>query len=268
MRYILPFLFSLSLVPHISYAQDNSGLKRLTLRSDLLGFEAIGRLDMPGGYCTGVLIARDLVLTAAHCLSDAVKNGSLDGMQFRAGLRDGKHVAASAAKLAVMHPSYDDPSNSRFDQVAKDVGLVVLEDPISTGVAAPFAVQQLQPGQDALSVVSYASGRDEALSRQAECSVVVRNAELVVFDCNVTFGSSGAPVFDTSGRRPRIVSLVSGGMIFDGEKVAIGMHLPARLAEVKQALRAGRGVVGGTEVKSRQIGIGERNNTGARFVKP
>ncbi|SMR70939.1 Trypsin-like peptidase domain-containing protein [Aliiroseovarius halocynthiae] len=269
MKLILPFLLSVWLVPHIAHAQDSAaGLKRLTLRSDLLGFEAVGRLDMPGGFCSGALIASDLVLTAAHCIEDAVAKGSLEGLKFFAGLRDGEFVEASAAKLAVMHPSYDTGPNPGVRNIRYDIGLVVLEAPISTGTAAPFAVEALSQSEHEISVVSYARGRADALSREARCSVMDRDRDLIAFDCDIWFGSSGAPVFNTSGRRPRIVSVVSAVTNYQGQKAGLGMMLPTRLAEVKQALRAGRGVVGGAEVKSRRIGVGGRSDAGARFVKP
>lgn len=268
MKQILSCIVALFLLSHSVFAQDDGALKRLTLRSDLLGFEAVGRLDMPDGFCSGVLIASDLVLTAAHCLEAAVAAGSLEGLRFRAGLRDGTHVAASPAKRIVMHPSYDTGPEADFRNIRYDIGLVELADPISTTVAAPFAVETLSRKEQDLSVVSYARGRADALSREARCSVMDRDTELVVFDCNIWFGSSGAPVFNTSGRRPRIVSLVSSVTTYRGQKAGLGMLLPARLSEVKQALRAGRGVVGGSVVKSRRIGVGQKSGAGARFVKP
>jgi protease YdgD len=146
--------------------------------------------------------------------------------------------------------------------------LVVLKSPISTATAAPFAVEALARNESQISVVSYARGRAAALSREGRCSVMDRDPDLIVFDCDIYFGSSGAPVFNTSGRRPRIVSVVSAVTTYRGKKAGLGMMLPARLAEVKQALRAGRGVVGGAQVKSRRIGVGDRSGSGARFVKP
>ncbi|SPF77077.1 hypothetical protein ALP8811_02100 [Aliiroseovarius pelagivivens] len=268
MKHVLALFAGLLLLTQPVEAQESGSLKRLTLRSDLLGFEAVGRLDIPGGFCSGALIASDLVLTAAHCLEDAVAAGSLDKVTFFAGLRDGEFVETSAAKLAVMHPKYDTGSDADFRNIRYDIGLVVLESPIATATAAPFAVEALSRSEQEISVVSYAQGRAEALSREGRCSVIDRDRDLIAFDCDIWFGSSGAPVFNTSGRRPRIVSVVSAVTNYRGQKAGLGMMLPARLAEVKQALRAGRGVVGGTEVNSRRIGVGDRTNSGARFVKP
>ena len=72
---------------------ESGSLIRLTDREDLFGWEAVGRIDVAkSGYCTGVLIANDLVLTAAHCVFSP-KTGQLyapEKFTFRAGLRDGK----------------------------------------------------------------------------------------------------------------------------------------------------------------------------------
>lgn len=250
-------------------ASQTTGLKRLTLRQDLLGYEAVGRLDIgPDNYCSAVLIAPDLLLTAAHCLVGAqgapVAIGSL---VFRAGLRDGQSVAERTARRAVIHPNYV-PGRIGAANVRNDVGLVELDAPIPAATAAPFAVAV--PGAGAVSVVSYARGRSEALSRQASCQVLGRSGGLLAFDCDVTFGASGAPVFDTGGGRPRIVSLVSSGTRLDDGKVAFGMELPALVADLKQALRSGRGVFPQPRVNARRliVGGGDRDGSGAKFVRP
>lgn len=89
----------------------------------------------------------------------------------------------------------------------------------------------------------------------------------MAFDCNVTFGSSGAPVFAHSGSRGRIISLISGGTVADGRQLALGMALPEVVGQLKRALRAAPVVR--PKVTVRRLSVGEnRSGTGAKFVKP
>jgi len=225
---------------------QSSTLKRLTLRQDLLGFEAVGKLELGrAGYCTGVLIETHLVLTAAHCVAPVAEGRIVIGdLRFRAGLRDGQVVAERRAVRAVMLPGYRVGHWPDAVNVHNDVALVELADAIPAATAAPFRVDRLSGQNQAVSVVSYAAGRDSALSWQGQCNVLGRQGPLFAFDCDVTFGASGAPVFDRSGSRPRVVSLISSGSRRSEGTIAFGMELPAAIATLKRQLRTGRGLVG------------------------
>jgi protease YdgD len=255
-------------------AAQNSPLDRLTLRQDQLGWEGVGKLELgsPQEYCTATLIDTNLVLTAAHCVHDPRRGGAPrppETLTFRAGYADGHSIADRRAVRVAPHPGFDPRAAVGIEAVRHDVALVELESPIPAATAAPFPVASPADLRE-VSVVSYAAGRDEALSWQKRCSMIGRVEGLFAFDCDVAPGSSGAPVFDRSGGRGRIVSIISaGGTAADPSgsttdaMVAFGMELPALVDELKSALRSRpapsvRAPLGQAEVRA----------GGARFVRP
>lgn len=224
----------------LASAQENSGLDELTTRDDLRGWEPVGRIDSAdGGFCTGALIAADLVLTAAHCVlqTDGSPVPAAD-LIFRAGYSYGTALAEVPVRRTIALPEFRNIDPAPLEMLALDVALLELAQPIPSAVISPFTVA-LPGAGDAVSVVSYAEGREEALSWQRLCRVVGRRDALIAVDCDVTNGSSGAPVLDRSGYRAKIVSIISSGAEMDGKPVAVGMELPGIVERLKAALRRG-----------------------------
>ncbi|MDT8328369.1 MAG: trypsin-like serine protease [Roseovarius sp.] len=269
LRILLPIMLAM-LLPAGGAMAQTSGLIRLSDRDDLFGWEAVGRVDIgKGGFCTGVLIAPNQVLTAGHCVYD--KQGrAVDAVniRFRAGLRDGVVIADSGVARYVATKGYDPSAGMTAENIRYDVALLELSEPILTSLAAPFRLHGGGTKGQRVSVVSYGANRDKAPSWQRDCGLNWRAEGIMEFNCNVMFGSSGAPVFARDGNHPRILSLISGGNWDSAEKVAYGMDLPDVVDRLKRDLRAAPSAPSSKGGFRRvEVGTGQRAS-GAKFAKP
>lgn len=249
-------------------AMADQPLVKLQTLNDNRGWEAVGKLVLGDrGFCTGALIAPQLVLTAAHCLFDKESGARIDPVQikFLAGWRNNRAEAYRGVKQAVAHPDYVYGADDSLNRVADDVALIELDQPILRRSVTPFGIAATPEAGESVAVVSYGQDRADNPSLQQQCTVMDRETGILVMSCDVDFGSSGAPVFQMKDGVPLVVSVISAKAEVEGKPVSLGSALQIPLARLMQALQDAD--AGGSDLSRVQIlsgGIGG----GAKFLRP
>jgi hypothetical protein len=219
-------------------ADDDPGTSTVGMRGDpVIGgqptaegdFPIVGALlsdsfGQPQFFCTGTLIAPDVVLTAAHCLEPGEYFQGLPSFTLATDTTQLGPEDVVAAKSVHQHPMYD----GQFGALGReyDVGIVLLAQPLT---GAPLA-RLPSPAQAAaglvtgatLAIVGYGQTEPQpgsmtggvkydaftALGRVGPYEIQVGSAGQPQ-NC---FGDSGGPAFALIENEPMIVGVVSRGL--------------------------------------------------------
>lgn len=254
---------------HPAAGAEETALRRLDTSDESRGWNAVGRLNMgKRSFCTGALIAPNLVLTAAHCLFDSRSGARIktEDIEFLAGWRNGRAAAYRGVKRAVAHPEYVYGGGDKLTRVAYDLALLQLDQPIRMASIHPFETDLTPHKGDEVGVVSYAKDRSEAPSLQEVCHVIGLEDLLLVLSCNVDFGSSGAPIFSIRNGVARVVSVVSSKADYGGASVALGTSLQGPLQSLRATLDAENNPFQKADPALRNLETGA--GTSAKFLTP
>lgn len=170
-------------------------------------WHAVGKIDLTGfswfGNCTGILVAPDRVITAAHCIVDPRmrKRIAAHRVHFAAGLARDKAAARAVARcVAFLGDGAPIFSKATPEETMRDAAVIVLEKPLDIA-PIPLSEDRAAAGM----VVTHAGyGRDRryVLSIHRGCKILDDAGPLHLTDCDTNFGQSGGPVLiDENGER-------------------------------------------------------------------
>jgi len=152
-----------------------------------------------GGFCTGVLIAPDKVLTAAHRLYLSLTDHWLapDRLHVVENYRRGDWTGDSAVVSYVMGPDANLPRDEVNGSTHLDWAVLTLETPLGEGVApVPVGVEELGPG-DTLMQAGFSEDSRHVLTLHRHCHILAAydGARVLTHDCDAVHGDSGSPLF-------------------------------------------------------------------------
>ncbi|MFN0044627.1 MAG: trypsin-like serine peptidase [Alphaproteobacteria bacterium] len=202
---------------------------RVRVDSAFRPWSAIGRVNRTtGGFCTGVMIAPNKVLTAAHCLWNKRTERWMQphSLHFLAGYQRGQALRGARVVDYAVNGGTVGEDGKRHMQLPADWAVLTLDEDIGrlAGIMelAPFDRLRLMAYRRngaAFLHAGYSQDKSHVLTMHAGCQITgFRLGEaLALHDCDATHGDSGSPILVKDGDRYRVVGLHVATVVHEGE---------------------------------------------------
>jgi protease YdgD len=183
-------------------------------------WSAIGKLyNETGGACSGVVIARDKVLTAAHCVYNFRTQQFIPApaLHFLVGYRTGKYAAHARVLIYQIGTNFDP---QRYTETSDgDWAVLTLSERLPEDVVPLKLRADIAPSGTKAVMAGYPQDRAHALTADGDCELreKIVGGRLLLHTCRGIGGYSGAPILIRTGGNEmqiagiQIAKLNSGG---------------------------------------------------------
>ena len=194
-------------------------------------WSSIGKLfNETGGSCSGVVIARDKILTAAHCLFNARTRRFIpaEALHFLVGYRTGRYSAHARIASYEIGAGFDP---LRYDQTSEaDWAVLTVTESLPAAIEPLRLRRAPSPSGTKAVLVGYPQERAFAMSADRDCELrdKISAGRLLLHTCRSTFGYSGGPILvGTGGREMEVAGIQIASMQSNGTEKMIAVPAQA-----------------------------------------
>ncbi|HEY4723486.1 MAG TPA: trypsin-like peptidase domain-containing protein [Anaerolineae bacterium] len=178
------------------------GLHREDVDASRYPWSAIGKLyNETGGFCSGVVISRDKILTAAHCIFNSRTRRFIpaDSLHFLAGYRVGRYITHARIASYEIGPGFDP---LRYEETSSaDWAVLTVTEDLPERIAPLRLSDTISPSGTKAVIVGYPQDRAFAMTADGDCEVreKISSGRLLLHTCRGIKGYSGAPILVNAG---------------------------------------------------------------------